>query len=300
MENRFSVLLNMQMDVEISSGAGFCFGVKRAIRIAYETREISRKENPPLSVYTYGPLVHNPMVIEKLNSHGILSLDSLNGVPKGYLIVRSHGIPPELRKRARQLGFKIVDATCPLVKKIHKVVESLKKKGYNVVVIGHSNHPEVVGIVGHAGKNCIVVEDADDVEKIQLRKKVGVVVQTTALLAKFREITARLIERCFECRIYNTICFETLKRQKETRELAGRVDVMIVAGGKNSSNTKRLADICMEAGTRTYLIEVADDLEVEWFRNISRVGVTAGASTPDEILENISERLHTIGEKLGE
>lgn len=276
--------------------------MKRAIRIACETTVASQHDSPPLPVYTYGPLVHNPMVIEKLHSQGITTLDSLDGVPQGYLIVRSHGVPPELGRRAAELGFRIVDATCPLVRKIHKVVESLREQEFTVIVIGHPDHPEVVGIAGHAGSNCMVVEDIRDIESINPGKKVGVVVQTTALRSKFREISAKLLEHClencFECRIYNTICFETLKRQNETRALADRVDVMIVAGGKNSSNTKRLVDICMEAGTATYLIEVPQELRAEWFKGISTVGVTAGASTPEELLEKVKTRLNEISEEL--
>lgn len=283
------------MEVELSPHAGFCFGVKRAIRIAIETKRRAESEcgGKKLPVYTYGPLVHNPAVVDRLSSEGIISVDDLTEVPKGFIVIRSHGIPPKMRLKASSLGFSIVDATCPLVSRIHEVVRKLRDEGYRVVIIGRPDHPEVVSIVGHAGDDCLVIESVADAERVRFRRKTGVVVQTTAPIEQFREIVAALLCRTSECRVYNTICFETLKRQQETRDLAARVDVMVVVGGRRSSNTTRLVDICTEIGAITYRVERFEELQPSWFSTVKKVGVTAGTSTPEDVLNKVSESLMT-------
>lgn len=281
------------VEVEMSRYAGFCFGVKRAIRIATETkRRVDASDGGSIiPVYTCGPLVHNPVVIESLSSEGIISVEDLTAVPKGYIIIRSHGVSPEMRSMALALGFSIIDATCPLVRKIHEVAAALRDEGCRVIIIGRRDHPEVVGIAGHAGGDCQVIGSIKEAKALKFRRRTGVVVQTTAALEQFREISAELLSRSFECRIYNTICFDTLKRQRETRDLAARVDIMVIVGGKSSSNTKRLFDICKDAGTTTYRVETAQELQSSWFSDVKRAGVAAGASTPEELLRKVRDRL---------
>jgi 4-hydroxy-3-methylbut-2-en-1-yl diphosphate reductase len=278
------------MNIRVPAHTGFCFGVKRAIKITRDINEISRKENlrSPLPIHTLGPLVHNPLVTEKLRDEGIFSLSALKKRGTGYLIIRSHGAPPETLKEAQERGYRVIDATCPLVKKIHLIVERLRKEDYGIVVIGHRSHPEVTGIIGYAGDDCAVIEGREELAALRLRRKTGIVVQTTASVLQFSEITSAIIERCSECRVYNTLCFETLMRQRETEELARSVRLMIVVGGKNSSNTKRLAEICRLAGARTRLVENPQELRKTWFRGFAGVGVTAGASTPIETLNQVT------------
>jgi 4-hydroxy-3-methylbut-2-enyl diphosphate reductase len=275
------------VEVEMTRHVGFCFGVRRAIRIAGETKRCGSA----LPVYTYGPLVHNASVIERLGSEGIESVEDLTSIPRGCLVIRSHGVPPETRLEALRLGFTIVDATCPLVRKIHDVVGTLKAEGYRVVIVGRSDHPEVVGIAGHAGEDCVVIESLKEVSGLSFRRKTGVVVQTTASLEQFREIVASLLSCSSECRVYNTICFETLRRQQEAGELAARVDAMVVAGGCSSSNTARLVDICREAGAQAIRVEKPEDLQRRWFSGMKRIGVTAGTSTPDEVITAVRDIL---------
>ena len=281
------------VEVEISLHAGFCFGVKRAVRIATDTKRRAEASDGGsiIPVYTYGPLVHNPAVIDRLSSLGIISVEDLTTVPKGYIVIRSHGVPPEMKLMAARLGFSIIDATCPLVRKIHEVVRTLRDEGCRVIIIGRHDHPEVVSIMGHAGDDCLVIESVQEAKAFKFRRKTGVVVQTTAPLEQFREISAALLSRTFECRIHNTICFETLKRQQETRDLAARVDAMVVVGGRSSSNTTRLVDICNDTGTATYRVEKPEELEPSWFSAVKRVGVAAGASTPEEVIERVRDRL---------
>jgi (E)-4-hydroxy-3-methyl-but-2-enyl pyrophosphate reductase len=279
------------MNVRVPAHTGFCFGVKRAIKISRDMKKMALQENPrsPFAIYTLGPLVHNPLVTEELREEGIIPLDSLRKKEKAYLIIRSHGAPPEILKEARMRGYRVVDATCPLVKKIHLIVERLRTEGYGVVVIGHRDHPEVKGIVGYAGDECTVIESKEELDRSPLRKKTGIVVQTTASVLQFSEIASGIVERCLECRVFNTLCFETLIRQRETEELARSVKLMIVVGGKESSNTRRLVEICAAMGTKTHLVETPRELRKSWFRGVNRVGITAGTSTPMEMLNQVSQ-----------
>ncbi|MBI2251830.1 MAG: 4-hydroxy-3-methylbut-2-enyl diphosphate reductase [Armatimonadetes bacterium] len=269
---------------------GFCFGVKRAIELAYQTLEKSKSENSPL-VFTLGPIVHNPQVVRQLEKDGIITINDLKEIKKGYLLIRTHGVPPLVLSDAENKGLTIIDATCPLVQRIHKIVTNLKKENYQIIIIGHKDHPEVVGIAGYAGKDHQVIEKIEDLEKIKLDKKLGIVGQTTLFIDNFQKIVLNLIEKAYECRIYNTICFETQARQKATLDLAKEVDLMLVVGGKNSSNTKRLLEICKELNTPVYLIEGAKDLKFSWFNLKKKIGLTAGASTPIRITQEVLKKI---------
>jgi len=270
--------------------AGFCFGVRRAIRIAYE--RLKAADGKP--VYTFGPLVHNPEVIRRLEKDGIRSIGQLNSEEPGHLLIRSHGVSPAVRKRAEEMGYVVTDATCPLVEKIHKIVRNLKKEGYTILVIGHSAHPEIIGIVGEVDEECIVIESVDEVRKLPRYKKLGVAAQTTTLWTKFMDISRELVGKAHECRIFNTICEATIEAQKSAMELAGRAGAMIIIGGRNSSNTRRLFEISSTVNPNSHHIEYPEELEPGWFEGIVEVGVTAGASTPDHIIEKVIERIREI------
>jgi len=285
------------MSIEIASHGGFCFGVKRAIKVARETRKKALRENPgsPAPVYTFGSLVHNPQVTGKLENEGIISISSIDGLRGGYVIIRSHGAPPEFAEQALQQGLKVIDATCPHVKKIHRLARRLRSEGYRVVIAGHRNHPEVIGIMGYSGDDCLVIESCDELAGFQAGAKIGLVVQTTAPRGKFVAIASALVERTEELRIFNTICFETSRRQVEAGEMARRSDLMIVVGGRNRSTTRRLMEICQEAGTSACLVETPLELDPSWFKEASRVGITSGASTPVELAEEVKKAIEGYG-----
>jgi (E)-4-hydroxy-3-methyl-but-2-enyl pyrophosphate reductase len=286
------------MEIKLAKKAGFCFGVRRAIEMAYD--KLHESDGKP--VYTLGPLVHNPQVIEQLEKDGIKSIeiDEMAAKPRGHLIIRTHGVSPKIWDKASELSYITTDATCPLVRKIHHIVIDLQKEGYPVIVIGHASHPEVQGIVGEVEDNCFVIEKAEDVAQLQMFKKLGIVVQTTALWSRFQEISAALLEKTQEARIFNTICHATIERQQAAEELAGQVDLMIIIGGKNSSNTGRLLEICKSVNPNAYHVEQPDELNPEWFRGVARTGLTAGASTPDYIIENVYSRIEEIAKELEE
>lgn len=282
------------MKVIVSKRAGFCFGVRRAIKMSRETLGNAKKEGN-LNVYTLGPLVHNPDVIKQLEKEGIFSIDATSSIKKGYLVIRTHGTAPKIYKEALKRKLKVIDATCPLVRKIHDIVRDLTSNGYKIIIIGHKDHPEVKGIAAYASSGCKVIESVNEAKKFAKEKKVtdklGIVVQTTFMLDNFRAIIPILIDKAQECRIYNTICSETKLRQAETLELAKKVDIMIVVGGKDSSNTRRLFEICKKCCPSTYLVEGAKHIKADWFRGKKTAGLTAGASTPDWVIEEIVDKI---------
>lgn len=271
------------MRVLLAENSGFCFGVKRAIKIAFQT---AREGHGP--VYTYGSLIHNPQVVQELEKKGVRPVRSLSDVEKGTVIIRSHGVPPKIISEAKSRGITVVDATCPFVRKAQELAFSLQSEGYKVVVVGEADHPEVKGIVGHAGERAVVLDYRDERPNVRIDSgKVGVIAQTTLLLDRFQSTVSRLLEAATELKIFNTICSATALRQESTLNLAEKVDLMIVVGGKNSANTSRLAELCRGVGKLTYHIETAGELDPAWFCNGSKIGVTAGASTPDWIIEDV-------------
>lgn len=274
------------VNIQLADKAGFCFGVKRAIKTAFDaTKDVG-------NVYCLGPLIHNPQEVERLRRAGIKTVEGFSGLEPGdSLIIRSHGVPPETIVQARARGLHVIDLTCPFVGKAQRHAESLARDGYLVVVVGEKNHPEVQSILGHAGKNAIVVETADEIDGQNLASRIGVVAQTTQSYGNFSEIVLRLLRLSTELKVFNTICSSTKERQDAARVLARQVEVMIVVGGRNSANTSRLASLCREEGRLTYHIEVADEIQDEWLRGVKMVGVTAGASTPDWIVEGVLKRL---------
>lgn len=261
--------------IEVASHAGVCYGVERALKLAAHAAESARG-----SVTTLGPLIHNPIVVRDLESAGVKGAQTVDEVESGTLIIRAHGVVPQVIDQARAKGLEVLDATCPYVKKVHMAAEKLVREGYQLIVVGESGHPEVEGILGHAGDAAHVVSTPRDLDGVDLARKVGVVVQTTQTPANLAAIVSVLALRTMDLRVVNTICSATQERQDSAAELASRADVMIIIGGKNSGNTRRLAEICMDRCPRTHHIEDSSEIQRTWFEGVALVGITAGASTP--------------------
>jgi len=269
------------VEIVVARYAGYCYGVERALRITEEALEAA--EGPVASL---GPIIHNPSVVEQLEERGVRVVDDAREAAAETLIVRTHGVPPEVVEGARAQDIHLVDATCPFVAVAQRKAASLREAGYTVVILGERDHPEVAGLEGFAGEGAVVVEDAAGLPLAQLRgKRVGVVVQTTQTRANLASVAAALAPVARELLVFNTICDATQKRQSAACELAAEVDVVVVVGGRNSANTARLAQLCRAIQSRTHHIESAVELEPAWFAGARRIGVTAGASTPDEEIE---------------
>lgn len=278
------------MKVKVAPHAGYCYGVERALKLASKAAESF--QGP---IYTLGPIIHNPQVVKDFEKKGVVAVKDLSEVKKGTIIVRTHGVEPLVVKEAQERGLNVVDATCPFVAKVQQRAAQLEKEGYKVIIVGERNHPEVIGILAYAKGNAVVVEELSDLKShFAAGKKlgrVGVVVQTTQSLKKFQEIVSYLSAHSTEIRAFNTICSATAHRQNAAAELADETELMIVVGGKNSANTTRLAQICLERGTKTFHIETAAEIRPDWFEGVSLVGITAGASTPDRLLEEVTEEV---------
>ncbi|MDI6871296.1 MAG: bifunctional 4-hydroxy-3-methylbut-2-enyl diphosphate reductase/30S ribosomal protein S1 [Bacillota bacterium] len=282
------------MRIEVAKRAGFCFGVRRAIDLAVRTLA----ENPQASVVSLGDLIHNPQTVDHLIGMGLRVVESLDEVPAGaMLIVRSHGLDPRLIQAAEQRGIQIVDATCPDVRKAHQAAEKLRAAGCQVVIVGDRGHPEVEALLGAAGPEAVVVDRPEAASALALKDKVGVVAQTTQPPAKVEACILELQRRGAEVRAAKTTCGATERRQEEAAAMAKRHPVMVVVGGRKSANTTKLAELCRAAGARTYHVERASELRPEWFVGIESVGVTAGASTPDWVIEEVVDKMAEFEEK---
>lgn len=277
------------IDIEVARYAGVCYGVERALGMAEKAAGEARKP-----VNTLGPLIHNPLVVNDLERIGVGTASNVSEVEEGTLIIRAHGVVPSVVEDARNRGLDVLDATCPYVKKVHNAAERLVREGYQLIVVGESGHPEVEGIMGHAGDDAHVVSVPGDLDAIDLSRKVGVVVQTTQTPGALADVVAELSKRTMDLRVINTICSATQERQDSAAELARRVDAMIVVGGKNSGNTRRLAEICTAACPKTHHIEDASEIEAAWFDGVSHIGVTAGASTPASHIERALVRMRSL------
>ncbi|MGE5573308.1 MAG: bifunctional 4-hydroxy-3-methylbut-2-enyl diphosphate reductase/30S ribosomal protein S1 [Bacteroidota bacterium] len=280
---------NNRFRVALSKRTGFCYGVRRAV----ETAEKAGSRGP---AFTLGPLVHNPQVVERLSEKGVTPVAALDEITEGTLVVPSHGLPPEVLEEAKRRGLDVVHATCPNVRRTQRLVADLRHKGYQVFVVGDEGHSEVAGLVGCAGGDARVVRSAGDVLSGLVKPRVGVVCQTTQTVEAFRQVLAALALRAKELVAYNTICNATEERQQAARELARSVDAMIVVGGRASANTRRLAEICEAEGARVYHIETASDLDSLDLSGVKTVGIAAGASTPNWVIEEVMERMSVLGE----
>ncbi len=267
--------------ITVANHAGACYGVQRALDLVVKVSDEAEG-----SVRTLGPLIHNPQVVAGLEASGVTVTDDVPKDAGSTLVLRTHGVVPEVEAEAKANGLKVVDATCPYVKRAHHAAERLMRDGYQVLVVGEAGHPEVDGILGHA-PGAVAIADVSALEGLELGKKVGVVVQTTQAKATLDAVVCELMARAGEVCVVNTICEATSERQQAAAELAKASDVMVVIGGKNSANTTRLAEICSASCARTHHIEVPGELEVSWFDGAERVGVTAGASTPSMQIDEV-------------
>lgn len=282
----------MVLEIVLADHAGFCFGVKRGVELAMDLAE---ETNSPL--YTLGPIIHNPQVVQRLEGLGIKTIEEFNNISDGSVIIRSHGVPPRVIEEIKSQGLEVLDATCPFVKRAQEYAKKLAEDGYQVLICGDQNHPEVIGIVGSVDSDVLVVKDVAQLANHKLKRKVGVVAQTTLSIQTFKEVISHLLDIAKELKIHNTICTTTEEKQKEAAKLAQAVDVMLVIGGKNSANTSRLAEICRNVGVSTHHIETAAELQEEWFEGVHRVGVTAGASTPNWIIKEVLRVMSELEKK---
>ena len=276
------------MEVTVAKSAGFCFGVKRAVDTVYE--QIEKGQKP---VYTYGPIIHNEQVVEDLAARGvqvIRSEEELERITEGTVIIRSHGVPRRICDKIKAQGLTLVDATCPFVLKIHRIVEEYSRKGYHILVVGNEQHPEVQGIIGWIeGDRFSVISSEEDAQAFAVEEgtSVCVVSQTTFNYNKFQELVEIFQKKGYDISVVNTICNATEERQTEAKDIAAKVDAMIVIGGKHSSNTRKLYEICSRECAHTCLIQTLDDLHLELPEAVRLVGITAGASTPNKLIEEV-------------
>ena len=280
------------LSIEIASNAGFCFGVQRAVDMAFKLGS-----QYPKQVYTLGPIIHNPSVVQQLEQKSVHMIKSLDEVTSGIMIVRSHGLPPKVISEAKAKGLNIIDATCPFVKKVQTYALSLRSEGYPVLLIGDEEHPEVLAIRGCVDDDIIICKQPEDIEKIEIPLKLGVVAQTTQDYENFKAIVLKLLDNVKDLKIYNTICDSTIVRQQSAFKLAKRVDMMLVIGGRNSANTNRLASICRSVNENTRLIETASELDKKWFKGLKSVGISAGASTPKWIIDEVFNKIEDLTKK---
>ncbi|MCS6957131.1 MAG: 4-hydroxy-3-methylbut-2-enyl diphosphate reductase [Aquificaceae bacterium] len=283
------------MEILVAEHAGFCFGVRRAINIAEDALKNLEKAG---SIYSIGPLIHNPQEVKRLQEKGLALLEREEDLKENTtVVVRSHGIPPQRERELLSKGVRILDATCPFVKAVHDAVVKLSKEGYFVVLVGEKNHPEVIGTLGYlqeCGGKGVVVESKEDIKGVLGKERVGIVAQTTQNEQFFKEVVGEIALWSKEVKVINTICNATSERQEDVYKLAPVVDVMIIIGGKNSGNTRRLYEISKSINPRSYHIETPDELKREWFEGAKKVGVTAGASTPDWIIEEVVDSIRRI------
>ena len=281
------------MNVELAKTAGFCFGVKRAVDTVYQQIEQYRGEK----IFTYGPIIHNEEVIKDLRSHGVEVLndeEELKTADADVVVIRSHGVAKYIYDILEERGITCVDATCPFVKKIHKIVAEKSAEGSYIVIVGNGEHPEVQGIRGWAGEQVTVVQTPEDAERFELPdkdQKVCIVAQTTFNYNKFKELVEIISKKRYDIVVLNTICNATKERQTEARQIAARVDALVVIGDKRSSNTQKLFEICKEECLNTYYIQTLDDLDINQLRSVESVGITAGASTPNKIIEEVQNNV---------
>ncbi len=271
----------MSITIEIAQNAGACYGVKRALDM------VDQALDGPKPIHTLGPLIHNPRVVDDLAKEGVKVAPTLDDAGKGTLVLRSHGTAPQIVEEAESRGFNVIDATCPYVSKVQHKVRELGEAGYAVVIIGEPGHAEVEGIRAWGGDAVVAVADTPDKLPASLPRKIGVVIQTTQSGKRVEAVLAAIRLLADEVRVEETICFATQERQKAAADLAARVDAMIVIGGHNSGNTRRLYEICKPLCPATYHIEGTGEIEAAWLEGIGRVGITAGASTPQSHIDAV-------------
>ncbi len=283
------------MEIKIAKNSGYCFGVKRALKITEQILKENR-DNKKTKVFTLGSIIHNSGVSDELAKKGLISVDDFKKIESGSIfIIRSHGMSPNLIKEIREKDVKIIDTTCPFVKKVQARAGELSSNGYFVIIIGNKTHPEIMGIKDYIlNENYTVIENKADIERLPEKDKIGIVVQTTQILDRLIQISSKSLKKTKELIIYNTICDTTRNRQNFTGELAKEVDVMIIVGGKNSANTRNLTSISKKINKKTYHIESYQEIKPEWFKKVKKVGISGGASTPAEDIIDVKKAIERL------
>ena len=277
------------MKIFLARDAGYCFGVRDAVNLAYDTAKAHGE------VYMLGTIVHNERVIENLSNAGAKVVETLDDVPENKpILFRAHGTAPELWKKADKKNLNLVDATCPLVTEIHDEIKKLEEEGRRTIIIGDHGHDEVVAIAAQV-RNPIIIANVDEAKALRKMKKAGVISQSTQMIENVQEIMSVLMEKVFDLRFVNTICFPTRRNHEQIKELAAQCDVMIVIGSFTSANSKRLTQLALERNKRSYQVTTADELDMSWFNDCETIGISAGASTPDEIINDVVKHIKTIG-----
>ena len=274
------------MEIIVADNCGLCYGVKRALNIVRKTRHKKKGK-----IYTLGDLIHNPQVVTDLKSKGVEPIKNLDKLHEGTIIIRSHGISPEIYSLLAERKINIVDATCPIVKKIQELVEGLAEGEEEIILVGNKKHPEIRGLIGYSKNKGIIIENDTQVKNLPHRKKRAVLVQSTQDLFLFKKVVASLVEKTEHLRVYNTICLSTQTRQNSTSELASKVDTLFIVGGKNSSNTNKLYQISKRILANTFFVEKAEEIAPEMLTDANKIGISGGASTPPEAIEEVITRI---------
>jgi 4-hydroxy-3-methylbut-2-enyl diphosphate reductase len=292
------------MEIILAEKMGFCFGVKRTVN---ETQKLV--DQNLTNAVTFGPIIHNNDVISYFNEKGITYVDNLEELKKKIkdrkidtVVIRTHGIRKDILEEIKKLNLKVINGTCPYVTKVHKIVEKMSREGYPILIIGKADHPEIIGVTGYIENNVpyFIVKDEEDLNQIDFSKikKIVVVSQTTEKIEKVQKIVSKLISFIPEVRYFKTICYATDENQDAVHKLAPNVDIMIVIGGKNSSNTKKLFEIAKKYCNRSYHIENEKELDINWFNYEDKVGITAGASTPEWVINKVINKIKEFNQIL--
>jgi len=282
------------MEIIIAKESGFCYGVKRALRLARETRQ---QENS--RVYTWGELIHNPAVIKELQEEDIIPTEDMNQLEGATVIIRSHGVSPEIYELLKSRAKKVVDATCPIVKKIQQLTARLAKQKLELIIVGNPNHPEIKGLVGTSQGKALIVENESQAVALPPARRRAILAQSTQDRELFARIVSLLAGKTQELRVYNTICRSTQIRQQSTSELASQVDVLLIIGGASSSNTTKLYEISRRVQPRTYFIEKAEQIKPEMLLGARKIGISGGASTPPEAIQEAMIKIKKISQESG-
>ncbi len=283
------------MEIIIAENTGLCYGVKRALKIAYSIR---RKKTGP--VLTLGEIIHNPKVITDLQERGIQAIEDPDAISGATVIIRSHGVAPDIYKTLKKRRIEVIDATCPIVKKIQKLVADLARRGEEIIIVGNPEHPEIKGLIGHGRGRGKIVENEERARRLPVKKKRSVLAQSTQDLFLFGRVVAALLERTGELAVYNTICHSTQTRQRSTSDLAARVDTLFIVGGKNSSNTHKLFQVSKRVLPNTHFVESAAQITPRLLRGAKRIGISGGASTPPEAIEEAVGKIRESFERQSE
>ena len=276
-------------EVRVAKTAGFCFGVERAVEMA-----VAALADGPWPVYTLGPIIHNPQEVRRLEKMGLLMAESLDDIEKGTVIIRSHGAQKGVIERASGKGLNVVDATCPFVNRLKARVETLATEGYQVIIVGQADHPEVKAIMSFAPPDSLVAKSVEELEERNIKARAGIVAQTTHALENLQRVASYCVGHCTETKVFRTTCQATDARRKQARDMAREADIMIVVGGRNSANTARLAEAALEECPRTFQIESSEEIAGLELSPDAIVGVTAGASTPGWIIDEVLETLEKV------